>query len=107
MQVFLSSQDSDLVYSDIAEHSKVRIVSKYRTPYDAFLRKMLKKIEVSQHVKYTCSSCDKTKMKRQAVGVWYCGSCVKTVASGAQNYKHNFCCHSKVCHQKMKDLKEH
>uniref|UniRef100_A0A673FIZ5 Zgc:171772 n=1 Tax=Sinocyclocheilus rhinocerous TaxID=307959 RepID=A0A673FIZ5_9TELE len=45
---------------------------------------MVKKIEISQHAKYTCSFCGKTKMKRKAVGIWHCGSCMKTVAGGAK-----------------------
>uniref|UniRef100_A0A8C0KMU2 60S ribosomal protein L37a n=1 Tax=Canis lupus dingo TaxID=286419 RepID=A0A8C0KMU2_CANLU len=45
---------------------KVGIVGKYGTCYGASLRKMVKKIEISQHAKYTCSFCGKTKMKRQA-----------------------------------------
>ncbi|XP_032770122.1 60S ribosomal protein L37a-like [Rattus rattus] len=47
---------------------------------------MVKKIEISQHTKYTCSFYGKTKMKRRAVGIWHCGSCGKTVASGAWTY---------------------
>nr|XP_020851844.1 60S ribosomal protein L37a-like [Phascolarctos cinereus] len=57
---------------------KVRIVGKYGTRYGASLRKMVKKIEISQHAKYTCSFCGKTKMKRQAVGIWHCGSCMNS-----------------------------
>uniref|UniRef100_H2S6T9 Zgc:171772 n=1 Tax=Takifugu rubripes TaxID=31033 RepID=H2S6T9_TAKRU len=49
---------------------------------------MVKKIEISQHSKYTCSFCGKTKMKRRAVGIWHCGSCRKTVAGGAWTYKY-------------------
>uniref|UniRef100_A0A8C6I4U3 60S ribosomal protein L37a n=1 Tax=Mus spicilegus TaxID=10103 RepID=A0A8C6I4U3_MUSSI len=45
---------------------KVGIVGKYRTRYGASLRKMVKKIEISQHAKYTCSFCGKTKMKKRA-----------------------------------------
>uniref|UniRef100_A0A3P9QBV2 Zgc:171772 n=1 Tax=Poecilia reticulata TaxID=8081 RepID=A0A3P9QBV2_POERE len=71
---------------------KVGIVGKYGTRYGASLRKMVKKIEISQHAKYTCSFCGKTKMKRRAVGIWHCGSCRKTVAGGAWTYKmeHNY-----------------
>ncbi|KAH0501481.1 60S ribosomal protein L37a [Microtus ochrogaster] len=43
---------------------------------------MVKKIEISQHAKYTCSFCGKTKMKSRAVGSGHCGSCMKTVAGG-------------------------
>uniref|UniRef100_A0A2K5JNB9 60S ribosomal protein L37a n=1 Tax=Colobus angolensis palliatus TaxID=336983 RepID=A0A2K5JNB9_COLAP len=46
---------------------------------------MVKKIEISQHAKYTCSFCGRTKMKRRAVGIRHCGSCMKTVAGGAWN----------------------
>ncbi|XP_051008605.1 60S ribosomal protein L37a-like [Acomys russatus] len=62
---------------------KVRIVGEYGTRYGASLWEMVKKIEISQHAKYTCSFCGKTKMKRRAVGIWHCGSCIKTVAGGA------------------------
>ncbi|MGH0121074.1 UNVERIFIED_CONTAM: hypothetical protein FKN15_069277 [Acipenser sinensis] len=67
---------------------KVGIVGKYGTRYGASLRKMVKKIEISQHAKYTCSFCGKTKMKRKAVGIWSCGSCMKIVAGGAWTYKY-------------------
>uniref|UniRef100_A0A8C8UIP6 60S ribosomal protein L37a-like n=1 Tax=Peromyscus maniculatus bairdii TaxID=230844 RepID=A0A8C8UIP6_PERMB len=70
--------------SDLAKCTrKVGIIGKYGTRYGASLQKMVKKIEISQHAKYTCSFCGKTKMKRQAAGIWLCGSCMKTVASGA------------------------
>uniref|UniRef100_A0A8C0E288 60S ribosomal protein L37a n=1 Tax=Balaenoptera musculus TaxID=9771 RepID=A0A8C0E288_BALMU len=69
----------------------VGIVGKYGTPYyGASLRKMVKKTEISQHAKYTCSFRGKTKMKRQAVGIWHCGSCMKTVAGGAWTYNTTF-----------------
>uniref|UniRef100_A0A671E612 Ribosomal protein L37a n=2 Tax=Rhinolophus ferrumequinum TaxID=59479 RepID=A0A671E612_RHIFE len=64
---------------------KVGIIGKYGTCYGASFRKV-KKVEISQHAKYTCSFCGKTKMKRQAVGIWHCGSCVKTVAGDAWSY---------------------
>uniref|UniRef100_A0A8C8TL97 Large ribosomal subunit protein eL43 n=1 Tax=Peromyscus maniculatus bairdii TaxID=230844 RepID=A0A8C8TL97_PERMB len=71
----------------MAEHTKkVRIVGKYRTRYGASLRKMVRKIEISQHPKYTCSFCGKTKMKRRAIGIWHCGPCMKRVAVGAWTY---------------------
>merc|ERR1711915_696845 len=62
---------------------KVGIVGKYGTRYGASLRKMAKKIEVSQHAKYTCKFCGKDAVKRSAVGIWKCKSCRKTVAGGA------------------------
>merc|ERR1712071_162678 len=62
---------------------KVGIVGKYGTRYGASLRKMAKKIEVSQHAKYTCHFCGKDSMKRTCVGIWKCKSCRKVVAGGA------------------------
>ncbi|KAL6093129.1 hypothetical protein STEG23_010489 [Scotinomys teguina] len=64
---------------------KVGNVGKSGTRYGASLRKMVKKIEISQHAKYTCSFCGKTKMKRRAVGIWHCGSCMKTVGAWTYN----------------------
>ncbi|VCW78153.1 unnamed protein product [Gulo gulo] len=49
----------------MAMHTKkVGIIGKYRTCYGASLRKKVKKIEISQHTKRTCSFWTKTKMKR-------------------------------------------
>ncbi|XP_012371965.1 60S ribosomal protein L37a-like [Octodon degus] len=71
----------------MARHcKKVGIVSKYGTCHGASLRKMLKKIEISQHAKYPCSFCGKTKVKRRAMGIWHCGSCMKIVAGGTWTY---------------------
>ncbi|KAI8439546.1 hypothetical protein MSG28_013290, partial [Choristoneura fumiferana] len=47
------------------------------------LRKMVKKMEVTQHAKYTCSFCGKDAMKRSCVGIWSCKRCKRTVAGGA------------------------
>uniref|UniRef100_A0A8C3SW83 60S ribosomal protein L37a n=1 Tax=Chelydra serpentina TaxID=8475 RepID=A0A8C3SW83_CHESE len=51
----LSIQGSSLV----TRTKKVGIVGKYGTRYGASLRKMVKKIEISQHAKYTCSFCER------------------------------------------------
>uniref|UniRef100_G3U8K1 Ribosomal protein L37a n=1 Tax=Loxodonta africana TaxID=9785 RepID=G3U8K1_LOXAF len=85
---------------------KVGIVGKYRTRYGASLRKMVKKIEISQHAKYTCSFCGKTKMKRRAVGIWHCGSCMKTVAGGAWTYNTTSAVTVKSPIRRLKELKE-
>nr|XP_020818790.1 60S ribosomal protein L37a-like [Phascolarctos cinereus] len=66
----------------MAKHTKKVGIGKYGTRYGTSLRKIVKKIEISQHAKYTCSFCGKAKMKRWAVGIWHCGSCMKTVAGG-------------------------
>uniref|UniRef100_A0A8D2DAI6 60S ribosomal protein L37a n=1 Tax=Sciurus vulgaris TaxID=55149 RepID=A0A8D2DAI6_SCIVU len=57
----------------MAKCTKVGIVGKYGTRYGASLQKM-KKIEISQHAKYTCSFRGKTKMKRPGCGelaLWF------------------------------------
>ncbi|KAG5215032.1 hypothetical protein JEQ12_000608 [Ovis aries] len=47
---------------------------------------MLKKIEISQHATYTCLSCGKSMMKRQAAGTRHCDSFMKMAAGGARTY---------------------
>uniref|UniRef100_A0A8W8MAL1 60S ribosomal protein L37a n=1 Tax=Magallana gigas TaxID=29159 RepID=A0A8W8MAL1_MAGGI len=74
---------------------KVGICGKYGTRYGASLRKTIKRMEVSQHSKYTCQFCGKDAMKRKAVGIWSCSRCRKTVAGGAWVYRyaaHCFTC---------------
>ncbi|KAL2016544.1 hypothetical protein VTK56DRAFT_3401 [Thermocarpiscus australiensis] len=62
---------------------KVGISGKYGTRYGASLRKLVKKQEVSQHARYTCTFCGKNSVRRTAVGIWSCKSCKKTMAGGA------------------------
>lgn len=62
---------------------KQGIVGKYGTRYGASLRKTIKKIEISQHSRYSCPFCAKDQVKRQAVGIWKCKSCRKVLAGGA------------------------
>ncbi|XP_070316901.1 large ribosomal subunit protein eL43-like [Odocoileus virginianus] len=77
----------DLSGGNLAKCTKeVRIMGKYETRYGASLRKMVKKTETSQRAKHTCSFCGKTKMKGRAVGIWRCGSCVRTAAGGAWTF---------------------
>lgn len=59
------------------------IVGKYGTRYGSSLRKQIKKIEITQHAKYSCNFCGKNSVKRQAVGIWKCSACRKTVSGGA------------------------
>ena len=42
---------------------KVHITGKYGTRYGASLRKDVKKMEITQHSKYTCSFCGKVGTK--------------------------------------------
>ncbi|XP_004646035.1 putative 60S ribosomal protein L37a [Octodon degus] len=91
----------------MAKHTKkVSIVGKYGTCYGASLRKMVKQVEISQHAKYTCSFCGKTKMKRRAVGIWHCGSCMKTVAGGAWTYNTTSAVTVKSAIRRLKELKD-
>ncbi|KAI3656080.1 hypothetical protein MP638_003081 [Amoeboaphelidium occidentale] len=62
---------------------KVGVVGKYGTRYGASLRKQVKKMEITQHATYTCSFCGKDTVKREAVGIWKCRSCRRTMAGGA------------------------
>ncbi|ELW62235.1 Protein cappuccino like protein [Tupaia chinensis] len=62
-----SSPGSDLVGSGMSKRTKkVGIVGKYGTHYGASLWIMVKRIEMSQHAKCTCSFRGKTKTKRRA-----------------------------------------
>jgi large subunit ribosomal protein L37Ae len=62
---------------------KVGITGKYGTRYGSTLRKLMRKIEVSQHASYKCVFCGKDSVKRTCVGIWECKSCRKVVAGGA------------------------
>mmetsp|Transcript_2129 Transcript_2129/g.3176 ORF Transcript_2129/g.3176 Transcript_2129/m.3176 type:complete len:95 (+) Transcript_2129:144-428(+) len=62
---------------------KVGITGKYGTRYGSTLRKLLRKVEVSQHSKFHCSFCGKDSVKRKCTGIWNCKSCGKVLAGGA------------------------
>jgi large subunit ribosomal protein L37Ae len=62
---------------------KVGITGKYGTRYGASLRKQIKVAEINQHTKYSCQFCGKDSLRRQAVGIWNCSRCRKTLAGGA------------------------
>ncbi|CAM9390826.1 unnamed protein product, partial [Discosporangium mesarthrocarpum] len=62
---------------------KVGITGKYGTRYGSSLRKVIKKIEITQHAKYTCPFCGKKATKRLAAGIWDCPPCGKITAGGA------------------------
>ncbi|NXO02524.1 RL37A protein, partial [Rhinopomastus cyanomelas] len=91
---------------EVKRTRKVGIVGKYGTWYGVSLRKMVKKIEISQHARYTCSFCSKTKMKREAVSIWHCGSCMKTVAGGAWTYSTASAVTVKSAFTSLKELKD-
>lgn len=54
-----------------------------RHSYGASLRKQVKKMEITQHAKYTCTFCGKVTVRRQSTGIWNCRSCKRTMAGGA------------------------
>ncbi|KAL7718607.1 60S ribosomal protein L37a [Entamoeba marina] len=62
---------------------KVGIVGKYGTRYGASLRKVIKKIEIAQHSKYSCPFCSKEAVRRTNCGIWECRACGKQIAGGA------------------------
>merc|ERR1711909_210643 len=71
--------------------NKVGIVGKYGTRYGASLRKVVKKMEVSQHKKYISPFSGAKSLKRKAVGIWECKHTGNKIAGGAwephtQNY---------------------
>jgi large subunit ribosomal protein L37Ae len=67
---------------------KVGICGKYGTRYGSSLRKVVKKIEISQHAKYNCAFCGKDSVKRNVTGIWECKSCHKVIAGGAYLLKY-------------------
>ncbi|KAG2354952.1 ribosomal L37ae protein family-domain-containing protein [Suillus spraguei] len=72
---------------------KVGVTGKYGTRYGASLRKQVKKMEITQHARYTCTFCGKVSersndsVKRTAVGIWHCHSCKKTIAGVHGQYR--------------------
>ncbi|XP_030742585.1 60S ribosomal protein L37a-like [Echinops telfairi] len=94
-----------LVCGQLAKRTKkVGIMGKYGTYYGASLWKMVRKIEISQHAKYTCSFCGKTQMKSRAVGIRHCGSCLRTVAGCP--YTTTFVVTAKSAIGSLKELKD-
>merc|ERR1712139_345501 len=87
---------------------KVGVVGKYGTRYGASLRKTVKKMEITQHAKYTCTFCGKDNMKRQAVGIWKCGTknCSITVAGGAWNYSTTAAASVRSAIRRLREMKE-
>ncbi|XP_045737775.1 large ribosomal subunit protein eL43-like [Mirounga angustirostris] len=101
-----SSLGSDLVCRDLAKGTKkVGILSKYGSQDSALCRKMVKKIELSQHSGFHCAFCGKTKMERRASGIRHCGSCMKTVAGGAWPWDTASAVTVKSTQRRLEDLK--
>uniref|UniRef100_A0A1W7R9R5 60S ribosomal protein L37a n=1 Tax=Hadrurus spadix TaxID=141984 RepID=A0A1W7R9R5_9SCOR len=85
---------------------KVGVVGKYGTRYGASLRKMVKKIEITQHAKYTCTFCGKETMRRICVGIWKCRACQKTVAGGAYVYSTTAAATVRSAVRRLREMKE-
>lgn len=60
--MFYSDTYNEIFDFQAKRTKKVGIVGKYGTRYGASLRKTVKKMEVSQHSKYTCSFCGKVSI---------------------------------------------
>jgi ribosomal protein L37AE/L43A len=57
--------------SQMAKHTKKQgIVGKYGTRYGASLRKIAKKIEITQHATYNCHFCGRDSVSRNFCLVW-------------------------------------
>ena len=63
--------------------AKVGITGKYGTRYGQKLRKQVKAIEILQRAKSICPFCGKTSIRREAVGIWKCRACRRSIAGGA------------------------
>ncbi|KAF9951022.1 60S ribosomal protein L43 [Mortierella alpina] len=79
----ISTTKHNVVFNQAKRTKKVGVVGKYGVRYGASLRKQVKKMEITQHSKYTCTFCGKDAVKRQSVGIWKCRGCKKTMAGGA------------------------
>jgi len=96
-----------LIPSEMAKRTKkVGITGKYGTRYGASLRKMVKKMEITQHAKYTCTFCGKDAMKRTVVGIWSCKRCKRTVAGGAWVYSTTAAASVRSAVRRLRELKE-
>ncbi len=51
--------------------------------YGPTLKKRFAKIEALQRGKHKCPYCNKTAVKRVAVGIWHCRKCTATFAGKA------------------------
>uniref|UniRef100_A0A8C8CDK1 60S ribosomal protein L37a n=1 Tax=Oncorhynchus tshawytscha TaxID=74940 RepID=A0A8C8CDK1_ONCTS len=58
------------------------------------------------HAKTTCRYIKNKKRNRKAVGIWHCGSCMKTVAVGAWTYNTTSAVTVKSAIRRLKELKD-
>lgn len=62
---------------------KVGISGKFGVRYGSTLRKILKKFEIAQHMRYVNPFNGKPSLKRHCTGIWKCSSSGLTIAGGA------------------------
>lgn len=67
----------------LTTHTHIIIPTRSLATPGSSLRRSVKKIEISQHSRYTCTFCGKDSVKRTAVGIWECKACNKVIAGGA------------------------
>merc|ERR1712112_716652 len=105
MGLFLLESENDRMAK---RTKKVGVMGKYGTRYGASLRKTVKKMEISQHSKYTCTFCGKDKMKRSCVGIWNCGdkNCRVKVAGGAYTYTTTAAASIRSAVRRLREMKE-
>merc|ERR1711899_418727 len=73
-----------LSFSTMAKRTKkVGIVGKYGTRYGASLRKLIKRMEVSQHKRYINPYTGGKTLKRHSVGIWECKKSGVKISGGA------------------------
>ena len=84
--------------------AKVGITGKYGTRYGQKLRKQVKAFEILQRTKYVCPFCGNPHVRRQAVGIWRCGSCKRVVAGGAWEYSTSAAQTAKTTINRLKKL---
>ncbi|CAD6999252.1 unnamed protein product [Ceratitis capitata] len=69
---------------------------------------MVKKMEVTQHSKYTCTFCGKVCLdESRCVGIWSCKRCKRVVAGGAWVYSTTAAASVRSAVRRLRETKEH
>jgi large subunit ribosomal protein L37Ae len=63
------------------ETTKLNSTKRFGTRYGRSLKERLAKIELGYRGKNKCPYCGKSKVKRAAIGIWFCNAC-KTKFTG-------------------------
>ncbi|MBD3248930.1 50S ribosomal protein L37ae [Candidatus Woesearchaeota archaeon] len=69
------------------ETVKLGSVKRFGPRYGRIVKERLAKIEKVQHSKHMCPYCRSSKVKRQAVGIWYCRKCKAKFTGKAYSLK--------------------